>query len=196
MGWTLGNQPGNVCGCCLRPGAVANGRAPHEVPAMCRADLIDAYLSSLKLTAITVVDAGKRSRIVAGDVAEGALIQKQYYLPPSHAELLLAKIDQDALAGQGAAALIGAIEQAAAILGARLQTASQLRSAAESQVAVIAARVKASGPALKPWNARYRQYRLAQVEKGEKAIAYWSYIESKVVVPTVRSFASAGQVLA
>ncbi|HXB78670.1 MAG TPA: hypothetical protein VNX23_14905 [Bradyrhizobium sp.] len=52
------------------------------------------------------------------------------------------------------------------------ETAAEIRAAAEQQVAEITTRIKVAGPsgALKKFNTRYRQYRLAQVEKREPAI--------------------------
>jgi hypothetical protein len=157
---------------------------------MCRADLVDAYLSAMKLTSIAVIGAGKQARIETGEPPPGELIQAQFYFRPSHAELVLATIGRDGMTDKPAPALVASIKQAAATLGAPYKTPGELRSAAECRVAAIVARVKASGRALKPWNARYRQYRLAQVAKCEKAIPYAAYIEQAVIAPTVRSFAA------
>jgi hypothetical protein len=157
---------------------------------MSRSSLVDVYLSALNLTSIAVIGAGKQCRIETGEPAAGELIQHQYYFKPSHAELVLATIGRDGMSGKPAAVLAASIKQAAATLGAPFQTPGGLRNTAECQVAVIVARVKASGRTLKPWNARYRQYRLAQVAKCEKAIPYAAYIEQAVIAPTVRSMAS------
>jgi hypothetical protein len=157
---------------------------------MARADLVDAYLSSLKLTSIAIVGAGRCARIHTGDPPPGELIQHRYYFKPSHAELLLMTIGRDGMSGKPAAALVASIKQTATTLGAPFKTPGELRQAAETRVAMIVARVKASGRALKPWNARYRQYRLAQVAKCEKAIPYAAYIEQAVIAPTVRSIAA------
>jgi hypothetical protein len=164
---------------------------------MSRADLIQTYLSALNLTSVAIVGAGRLARITTDEPEPGETIQHRFYFKPSAADLVLLTIGRDGMSGKPAAVLAAQIKQTAATLGAKWQTPAGLRNTAECQVAIIAERVKtSSGRVLKPWNARYRQYRLAQIEKGEKAIAYWSYIESKVVIPTVRSFASAGQMIA
>jgi hypothetical protein len=157
---------------------------------MCRADLVDAYLSALPLTSVAVIGAGKQVRITTDEPAAGELIQHQWYFKPSHAELVLLTIGKEGMSGKPAPALVASIKQTATTLGAPFKTPGELRSAAETQVAVIVARVKASGRALKPWNAKYRQYRLAQIEKSEPAIPYHAYIERMVIAPTVRSIAA------
>ena len=72
-----------------------------------------------------------------------------------------------------------------------------IRAAAEKQVAEITARIKAAGTsgALKQWNSRYRQYRLAQVEKNEPAISYAVFLEQFVITPTVRHVAGSGRMI-
>jgi hypothetical protein len=157
---------------------------------MCRSDLVESYLAALPLTSIAVVGAGKQARIVTGEPPPGELVQHQFCFKPSHAEVVLATIGRDGMSGKPAAMLAASIKQTAATLGAKWQTPDGLRTAAECRVAEIAARVKASGRALKPWNAKYRQYRLTQIEKAEPAIPYAAYIEQVVILPTVRSFAA------
>jgi hypothetical protein len=44
--------------------------------------------------------------------------------------------------------------------------------------------------ALKKFNTRYRQYRLAQIERCEPAISYAVFLEQFVITPTVRHVAS------
>jgi hypothetical protein len=76
-------------------------------------------------------------------------------------------------------------------------TPDELRKVAAQQVAEITARVKAAGlsGALKKWNTRYRQYRLAQVEKREPAIPYSVFLEQFVITPTVRNAAMTGRMI-
>ena len=164
---------------------------------MSRADLIQTYIEALNLTAITVVSDGRRCRITEGEPAPGEKIKRQFYFKSSHTELVLMMIDLEGLSGKPPAALVGAIEQAAAKLGAPYQTAGELRAEAERQVAEITARIKAAGlsGALRQWNTRYRQYRLAQVEKCEKAIPYSAFLEQVVIMPTVRNIAMTGRVI-
>jgi hypothetical protein len=159
-----------------------------------RASLIDAYISGLALAEVAIVGAGRQCRIHTGEPAPGEIIQHRYFFKSSsHVDLLLATIGQDGMSGQPAAALAALIEQTAAMLGARWQTPDTLRKLAGHQVDEIVERIKASGQrgALKHWNARYKQYRLAQGAKGEKAIGYWPFLEQAVMLPTVRSIAAA-----
>jgi hypothetical protein len=177
---------------------VAKGRAPHGEFAVSRESLVQAYISGLNLAEVAIVGAGRRCRIHTdgdGDLAPGEPIQRRYFFKPSHAELLLATIDKEGLSGKPPAVMAGAIEQAATKLGAKWQTPDEVRKAAEIQVAEIVERVRAAGQsgALKKWNTRYRQYRLAQVEKGERAIPYAAFLEQLVIVPTVRNAAMTGR---
>jgi hypothetical protein len=164
---------------------------------MSHSSLIDTYIAALNLTSIAVVGDGRRCRITEGEPAEGEKIKHRYYFKPSHAELVLVMIDVEGLSGKPPAALAGAIEQAAAKLGAPYQSPDELRKAAEQQVAEIVERVRASGQrgALKVWNTRYRQYRLAQVEKREPAIPYSAFLEQVVIMPTVRNMAMTGRMV-
>jgi hypothetical protein len=160
---------------------------------MSRESLVEAYISGLNLTEIAIVGAGKQCRIhTGGDLAPGEPVAHRYLFKASHVDLLLATIGQDGLLGRSATALAELVEQAAASIGAKWQTPDALRKGAELQVAEIVERVKASGQygALKPWNTRYRQYRLAQVEKGERAIPYSVFLEEFVITPTVRMIAA------
>jgi len=85
-------------------------------------------------------------------------------------------------------------QQLSALIAAQPGTA---RFVAERQVDAITERVKASGQAggLKHWNARYKQYRLAQGAKGEKALGYWPFLEQAVMLPTVRNMAASGRMI-
>ena len=160
---------------------------------MSRADLIQTYISALNLTSVAIVGAGRQCRIQTGEIPPGEPVAHRFYFKPSHVELLLATIGQDGMSGRPAGALVDAIERTAARLGARWQTPDTLRKLAGQQVDEIVERIKASGQrgALKHWNARYKQYRLAQGAKGEKAIGYWPFLEKAVMTPTVRSIAAA-----
>jgi hypothetical protein len=164
---------------------------------MSHASLIDTYIDWLNLTAVTVVGDGRRCRITEGEPAEGEKIKHQYFFKPSHAELVLVMIDVEGLSGKPLAAVAGAIEQAATKLGAPYETAAGLRKAAEQQVDEIVERVKTAGLSgrLKHWNVRYRQYRLAQIEKSEPAIPYAAFIERVVTMPTVRQLAASGRAI-
>jgi len=106
-------------------------------------------------------------------------------------------IGKEGLSDKPPAAVAALIEQAAARLGAPFQTADELRKVAEQQVAEITARIKVAGPsgALKKFNTRYRQYRLAQVEKRELAIPYSVFLEQFVITPTVRNVAATGRMI-
>jgi hypothetical protein len=162
---------------------------------MSRADLIETYISVLNLTSVAIVGAGRQCRIHTGEIPPGEPIAARYLFKPSHAELLLATIGKDGLAGQPAAALVDAIERTAAMLGAPHQTPAELRAAAAGQVAEIVERVKMAGLSgkLKRWNASYKQYRLAQLEKGEPAIPHASYVEKVVTLPTLKQIAMTGR---
>jgi hypothetical protein len=163
---------------------------------MSRADLIQTYIEALNLT--SVVGAGKLCRIHTdgdGEIPPGEPVACRYFFKPSHAELVLATIGQDGMSGQPVATLAGAIEQTAATLGAGWQTPDTLRKGAAEQVDEIVERVKAAGLSgrLKMWNKRYKQYRVAQLEKSEPAIPYASYIERAVTLPTVKQLAMTGR---
>jgi hypothetical protein len=161
-----------------------------------RASLIDVYISGLNLAEVAIVGAGRQCRIhVDGEIAPGEPVAARYLFKRSHAELLLAKIGQDGISGKPAAAVTALIEQTAAKLGARWQTADGLRKAAAEQVAEIVERVKMAGLSgkLKRWNASYKQYRLEAVAKSEKAMPYACYIEFVVTAPTIRSLAATGR---
>jgi hypothetical protein len=165
---------------------------------MSRADLVQTYIEALNLTPVAIVGAGRRCRIHTdgdGDLAPGEPVAHRFYFKPSHAELVLATIGPEGLAGRPAGALVDAIERTAAMLGAPHQTPEQLHKAAADQVAEITARVKAAGLSgrLKRWNAAYKQYRLAQLEKSEPAIPYANYIEQAVTLPTVKQIAQSGR---
>jgi hypothetical protein len=187
---------------CPPHGAVAKGApnylsAGHGESFVSRASLVEAYISALNLTAIAIVSDGLRCRIETGEPAEGEKIKRQFFFKPSHAELVLMTIGKEGLSGKPPAVLAALIERTAAMLGAPFQTPSELQAAAEHQVAEITARIKAAGTsgALKKWNSRYRQYRIAQVEKREPAICYATFLEQFVIMPTVRSIAATGRMV-
>jgi hypothetical protein len=73
----------------------------------------------------------------------------------------------------------GAIEQAAATLGAPYQTPAELQAEAEQEVDKIVAKVAASNQAggLREINKQYKRYRMAQLAKAEKAVPYTKFIE-------------------
>jgi hypothetical protein len=167
---------------------------------MSRASLIDAYISGLSLTAVSVVASadGRRCRIeTGGEIApcRGERIRRQFFFKPSHADLVLMTIDREGVTDQAPAAVAALIERAAATVAAAYQSPDGLRKAAGQQVDEIVERVKASGQSgrLKRWNAAYKQYRQAQIEKSEPAIPYAHYIERVVTMPTVRQIAATGR---
>ena len=146
-----------------------------EITPVSHALLVETYISALPLAEVAIVGAGRRCRIHTdgGDLAPGETIAHRYFFKSSsHVHLLLATIGKEGLAGKPAGALAELVVQAAASIGAPYQTPDEVRKAAEQQVDEIVARIKASALSgkLKKWNTRYRQYRLAQVEKREKAI--------------------------
>jgi hypothetical protein len=155
--------------------------------------LVETYIAGLALTEVAIVGAGKRCRIhTGGEIAPGEPVAHRYFFKPSHADLLLATIGQEDCTDQPAAALAELIEQGAAKLGARFQTASALRKAAEAAVAEITERVQLANQRgkMKLINAQYKRYRQEQIAKGEKAIAYQKFIEP-YIMSAVRGVASA-----
>jgi hypothetical protein len=76
---------------------------------MSRESLVQAYISGLQLTAVAIVGAGRRCRIITGEPAPGETIQHRYFFKPSHVDLLLATIGPEGLSGKPAAALADAI---------------------------------------------------------------------------------------
>jgi len=161
-----------------------------------RASLVEAYIAALPLTAVAIVSDGRRCRITEGEPAPGEKIKRQFYFKPSHAELVLMTIDKEGLSGKPAAAVAGAIEQAAATLGAPVQTLTELQAEAELQVAEITARVKASNQSggLKQWNQAYKKYRQAQIAKAEKATSYAKFLE-RFTASIVRDVAMTGRMV-
>jgi hypothetical protein len=71
------------------------------------------------------------------------------------------------------------------------------RIGSPAAVAEITERVKSAGLSgkLKRWNAAYKQYRLAQLEKSEPAIPYSAFLEQVVIMPTVRQLAASGRMI-
>jgi hypothetical protein len=178
---------------------VAKSRALHGgVRFMSRASpLVEAYLAALPLVEVAIVGAGRRCRIIAGEIPPGEPVAQRFFFRSSHAELLFATIGAEGLSGRPAAALGDAVVAAAGMLGARYWTASDLRAEAERQVDEIVERIKAANHrgALKVWNARFKSYRLEQKASGGKAIGYWQYLELAVTLPTVRSIAASGRAI-
>jgi hypothetical protein len=173
-----------------------------KFPPMSHSSLVETYISGLNLTSITVVASpdGRCCRIEMGGeiaLARCEKIARQFYFRATHAELVLATIDREGATDQAPAAVAAQIERTATALGASHVSPSELRAAAERHVEEIVERIKASGQrgALKHWNARYKQYRLAQVAKGEKAIGYWPFLEQAVMLPTVRDVAATGRMV-
>jgi hypothetical protein len=162
-----------------------------------RALLIEAYISGLQLTAVTVVADGRRCRMIRpGEIAPGEKIKHQFFFRPSHAELVHLTIGLDGWIDQQPAALAALIERTAANLGAPYSSPDELRRAAEVQVAEITARVKASNQAggLKQINRQYKAYRQAQMAKAEKAVPYAKFIEP-FVATMVRQVAATGRMI-
>lgn len=164
---------------------------------MSRADLIRTYIDGLNLAEVTVVCSGRQCRICIGEPADGEKVKASYHLKPTHADLVLATIGKEGVTGTKPAVLAASIEKAAATLGANYFTLDALRAEAAVQVAEITARIKAAGlsGALKQWNTRYRQYRLARAEQGEPAIPYSVFLEQVVIMPTVRDAAASGLII-
>jgi hypothetical protein len=175
----------------------APGATWRVPPAVSHSSLVETYISALNLTAVTVVGAGRRCRIITGEPEPGEPVAHRFFFRASHAGLVLATIGQDGMSGQPAAVLAGAIEQAAASIGAPFQTPDELRKAAGQQVAEIVERVKTAGLSgkLKRWNKAYKQYRLAQVAEAKQAMPYANYIEQAVTMPTVRQIAASGRMI-
>jgi hypothetical protein len=75
-----------------------------------RASLIEAYISGLQLSQVTIVASpdGRRCRICTGEPAEGETVKHRYYFKPTHAELVLMTIGKEGLSGRPAAVLAGA----------------------------------------------------------------------------------------
>jgi hypothetical protein len=161
-----------------------------------RALLIEAYISGLALTAVTVVSDGRRCRITDREPAPGEKIKHRYFFKTSHVELLLMTIDLQGWTDQQPTALAALVERTATMLGAQYRTPDELRKAAEVQVAEVVARVRGANQsgALKDVNARYKRYRLAQIAKGEKALPYAKFIEP-FVMSTVRDVAMSGRMI-
>jgi hypothetical protein len=77
------------------------------------------------------------------------------------------------------AAVVALIELAAATLGARYQTLSDLQEAAQEAVAEVTARIDAGrqNGDLKQVNRQYKLYRQQQIAKAEKAMPYSKFLE-------------------
>jgi hypothetical protein len=138
--------------------------------------LVEAYLAALPLVEIAIVGAGKQCRILTGEIPAGEPVAHRYFFKSSHADLLLATIGRDGMSGKPAAS----IERAAAMLGAPVMTASELRRAAEQAVDEIITRVKIANQDgdLKRINYAFKVYRLEQAAKGEKSITYAGHLEA------------------
>jgi hypothetical protein len=116
------------------------------------------------------------------------LVAKFWFARPAHAELVALWVFQDFRA-VGAMQphkwvdlppyeVVDKIKSTAALLGARWQTEVQIRRDAETAVAEITRQVEAArqNGGLQQVNAAYKQYRQAQIEKGEPAIPYSAHI--------------------
>jgi hypothetical protein len=145
-----------------------------------REAFIQSYISGLQLTEVAIVGAGRSARIITGEIPPGEPVACRYYFKASHAELLLMTIGKEDVTGKPASSLVDAIERTAAMLGATIQTTSELRKAAASAVDEITARVKLANQdgELKRVNYAYKVYRLEQLAKGEKAITYKAHLET------------------
>jgi hypothetical protein len=144
--------------------------------------LVEAYISALPLTAVAIVSSadGRRCRILTeGEPGPGETIERQLYFKPSHAELVLSKIDLEGWTNEPAAAVVASIVSAATMLGAPHYALADLRKVAAAVVAEVVARVEAGrqNGDLKLVNRQYKIYRLAQVAKGERAIPYAKFME-------------------
>jgi hypothetical protein len=164
-----------------------------ESPPVARADLIATYISALNLTAVAVVADGRRCRIITGEPAPGETIAARFYFKASHAELVLAEIDKDGLSGKPAA-VAALIEGTARRIGAPFQTPDELHRAAEVQVAAVQARVASMNQSggLSALNKAYRQYRLGQVARAERAIPYSAFVERRIAT-ILRDVAMSGR---
>jgi hypothetical protein len=82
------------------------------------------------------------------------------------------------------------------MLGAPYSSPDALRKAAEVQVAEVQARVAAlnQSGALKDVNRAYRAYRLAQIEKCEKAMPYSAFLERRTAT-ILRNVAATGRMV-
>ena len=160
---------------------------------MSRQSLIDVYISSLPYAAVSIIPAAPGSRVEVGGPSKPA-----FYFKMTHIELVLGRAGLHCgPVDQPPAAVAALIEQAAAKLGATVIRPDELRKAAEIQVDEISARIRAENQdgTLKSWNARYKHYRRAQVEKREPAIPYSAFLEQFVIAPTVRDVAMTGRMI-
>jgi hypothetical protein len=169
-----------------------------ESSATSRESLVQTYIDALPLARVAIVAIpGRGCRVaVGGEIGPGEKIAHQFFFKPLHIELVLGAAGLgDGPIRQPAVIVAEQIEQAAAKLGARWQTADGLRKVAAEQVDEIVERVKTAGLSgkLKRWNAAYRQYRLEAVAKAEKAIPYAAFLEQVVTMPTVKQLAMTGR---
>jgi hypothetical protein len=136
--------------------------------------------------------------LVGGEPAPGEKIKHRYFFKPLHVELLLnaASLSDDPI-DQAPAAVAELIERTARRMHAPYETEREIRAAAERQVDEMTARVEASNQSggLKHWNTRYRQYRLEQVSRAERAIPFSAFLEQFVITPTVRNVAATGRMV-
>src|SRR5258708_39699616 len=85
------------------------------------ASLVETYIAALNLTAVAIVGAGRRCRIITGEPAPGETIQHRYFFKSSHVDLLLSTIGTEGLSSKPAAANHAAICRTEASLGAAAQ---------------------------------------------------------------------------
>src|SRR5258708_30214225 len=124
------------------------------------ASLVETYIAAWNLTAVAIVGAGRRCRIITGEPAPGETIQHRYFFKSSHVDLLLSTIGPEGLSSKPAAALADAIVRTAATIGASIRTLMELQAEAEKQVAEITARIRVANQTgdLRQINRQYKAY--------------------------------------
>jgi hypothetical protein len=165
---------------------------------MSRASLVDVYISSLPFVPVAIVADGRRCRIRTGEPAEGEKIAHLYYFKPSHIELVLGAAGLgDGPIDEEPAAVAARLVSAARSIGAPFQTPDELRADAEQEVDKILAKVDATNASggLRELNKAYKAYRLAQIDKAERAVGYHTFIEQKYTIGIVRSVAAVGRMI-
>jgi hypothetical protein len=163
---------------------------------MSHADLIQTYIAALNLTAVTVIGDGRQCRIHTGEIPPGERVKAQFFFRPTHAELVLMTVNKEGLAGKAAGRAGWRDRAGGNKLGAPYQTPDGLRKAAERHVDEIVTRVKDArmDGELREINKRYRQYRLAQVARAERAMPYSAYIQH-FTASLVRDAAATGRMI-
>jgi hypothetical protein len=76
-------------------------------------------------------------------------------------------------------------------------TPDEIRKAAKREVDKIVAHVQVAGLTgeLKEINRQYREYRLARIAKGERAMPYSAFLERRYTLGLVRSIARCGRMI-